>query len=112
MLMIVIISEGKISAGKMLVRPTPAPIVTVRDVSAGKYIVLAIADLSNKLKIEKEKIELISVDKKEWSNSSLGCPEENKMYIEMIVPGFIITLNLAGQNYIYHAGLERIVSCN
>lgn len=112
LLIVVVISEGKILSSKILVRPTPTPFVSMKNAIVEKYIKLAIDDLSNRLKMEKDKIESVMVEKKDWSDASLGCPEGNKLYAQVIVPGFIMTFQADGQNYTYHAGSDRVVSCN
>lgn len=65
LLFIVIFSEGEISANNILVRPTPTLLVSMKNAAVEKYIKLAIDDLSDRLKMEKDKIESVMVEKKE-----------------------------------------------
>ncbi len=81
------------------------------DGSTSKYVEMAISDLVNRLKIGREQIVLKDISKKDWSNTSLGCPKKNMIYAQVIVPGYLITLNASGNSYIYHAGSNRVVSC-
>lgn len=79
--------------------------------SQEEYANLAIADLGRKLGIDKKVIKLIKAEPKDWSNTSLGCPEKNLFYTEVITPGYIIELSTLGKTYIYHAGSNRVVTC-
>lgn len=72
---------------------------------------LAISDLSNKLNIAKDIIKVVEVEPVEFSDTSLGCPERNNMYAQVITPGFIVNLEVLGEIYTYNAGLNRVVSC-
>lgn len=76
------------------------------------YLDMAKADLVNKLKINQQVIKEVKVEERSWNDTSLGCPEKGKMYPQVITPGFVITLSAIGETYIYHAGLDRVVSCS
>lgn len=98
------------------ITPTPTEIIDLfppQDSSISKeaYIDLAMDDLVNKLKINKEEIKVVKIESKNWANTSLGCPERDKMYADVITPGYLIVLSAKGKSYTYHAGLERIVIC-
>jgi hypothetical protein len=80
--------------------------------SLQKYIEMAKDDLAVKLKINKEEIEVVAAGEKNWSNTSLGCPEKGKFYAEVITPGYTIELSVKDTTYIYHAGLDKVVSCS
>lgn len=96
--------------------PTPSPKVNISPAEGlstdqANYVKLAIDTLSSKLKIKKDNIVVISVKDYQWNDSSLGCPQKGKLYIQAITPGYLIELSVAGKNYIYHGGLNRVVSC-
>jgi hypothetical protein len=38
----------------------------------------------------------------EWSDASLGCPQEGMMYAQVITPGYLIVLEAQGQTFEYH----------
>jgi len=78
---------------------------------ASKYIEMATSDLAKKLAIRKENITLKDVTQKDWSNTSLGCPKRDMLYAQVIVPGYVIVLDVSGTTYTYHAGSNRVVSC-
>ena len=71
---------------------------------------LAKADLAQRLGIGRDAITVQSVEPTEFSDASLGVPEPGMVYAQMITPGYIIDLAVAGQIYRYHASEERVVA--
>ncbi len=100
--------------------PVPTPTSTVKKILPPDaeslprqiYLDMAIADLVNKLQINKQVIKTIQVEARSFNDTSLGCPEKGKMYPQVITPGFVITLSAMGKTYTYHAGLDRVVNCS
>jgi hypothetical protein len=73
---------------------------------------LAREDLASELGIDADDIELVEVEAVEWANSSLGCPQEGMMYLQVITPGYRLTLEADGQTYVYHTdGGQVVVHC-
>ncbi len=58
--------------------------------------------LAHELGCEPSSILVDKVEEVEWSDSSLGCPQPGMMYMQVITPGYRITLEHAGQRYIMH----------
>lgn len=71
----------------------------------------AIADLASRLNIPEADIRVASVEKRMWSDASLGCPQPGMMYAQVITPGFIIRLSAQGKVYTYHTSLTWAVLC-
>lgn len=72
----------------------------------------AIADLSQRLNVPASDISLVSMEAKEWSDASLGCPQEGMMYAQVITPGYLIILTAQGQQYPYHTDTKtNVVLC-
>lgn len=61
------------------------------------------ADLASRLEVDAEDIAVVSVEAKEWSDASLGCPEEGEMYAQVLTPGYQIILEVDGTRYDYRA---------
>lgn len=73
---------------------------------------LARVDLATELGIEADDVELIQAEPVEWSDSSLGCPQPGMMYAQVITPGYRLTLEVDGQEYVFHTdGGQRVVPC-
>ena len=62
----------------------------------------AIADLSEKNGVPEDQITVVSIEAKDWPDSSLGCPDEGFMYAQVITSGYLIVLEADGQQYNYH----------
>lgn len=72
----------------------------------------AIKDLSERLGIPPEQIRVVSEESVEWSDASLGCPQEGFMYAQVITPGYKYILEAQGQQYEYHTDLRNnVVLC-
>jgi len=69
---------------------------------------LAKNDLSQRLNISVEEIQLVKEEAVEWPDTSLGYPEKGMMYAQVITPGFRITLKAQDKLYEYHSDYKRI----
>lgn len=103
---------------KLLPTPTPTPFQNINispatglDTDQASYVKQAVEKLTTSLNLKREDVELVSVKQKEWADSSLGCPQKGKLYIQSITSGYEIELSAKGKKYIYHGGLNRVVSC-
>ncbi len=76
-----------------------------------KYLDKAISDLSDKLQVDQQEISIVSVERHNFNDASLGCPEKGKSYAQMIIAGYIIVLKYGDTDYVYHGGLDRVVTC-
>ncbi len=55
---------------------------------------------------------MIEFEAVDWRDSSLGCPEPGKSYLQVITPGYRVVLQADGQTYEYHTNREdRAVLC-
>lgn len=92
--------------------PTVTPQVVIPAGSPAEKIVSAAkADLVERLGVAEEAIAVASLEEMQWSDSSLGCPQPDMMYLQVITPGFRIVLTASGQEYEYHTDLARAVFC-
>jgi hypothetical protein len=80
--------------------PPPAPSNTALQ----NLIEKAKVDLAIRLSIPVTDIKVLDSRSVIWSNSSLGCPQPGMLYAEVLTPGYLILLNVDGQDYEYHAG--------
>jgi len=77
---------------------------------AAPLVAQAKADLAQRLDLSADQIEVQRVEATEFPDASLGVPEPDKVYAQVITPGFVIELTVAGQVYRYHASDERVVA--
>jgi hypothetical protein len=71
----------------------------------------AIADAAQRLGVAPASVTLVSVQPRDWSDSSLGCPRPGMMYAQVITPGYLITLEAAGKRLEYHTDQRKAELC-
>jgi hypothetical protein len=81
-----------------------------------RLVNMAIADLAQRLGIDKSLIIPQPLVAKRWPDTSLGCPDPGQTYTPADKAGYEIMLKVKQQGgqeqtYIYHSDLERIVFC-
>lgn len=62
--------------------------------------------LAETLGISEEKVVVLETRSVAWPSSALGCPDPDKMYAQVITPGWFIRLAVGASEYRYHAGKE------
>jgi hypothetical protein len=79
----------------------------------GDPVELAVSDLAQRLGVDRSAIVVLSVEDVTWPDSSLGCPEPGRAYIQVLTPGKRIRLGVDGKVYEYHSGrTEAPVYCD
>ena len=76
---------------------------------AQNLITLAREDLAERVDAGLDEIVVQDVKEAEFPDASLGVPEPDKAYAQVITPGFVIRLEAGGKTYEYHAAGERVV---
>ncbi|MDX1687775.1 MAG: hypothetical protein R3248_07310 [Candidatus Promineifilaceae bacterium] len=72
----------------------------------------AAQDLAERLGIEADDVSVGAVEEVQWSDSSLGCPAADGVYMQVITPGFRITLQVEGETYDYHTDRsDTVILC-
>jgi hypothetical protein len=73
----------------------------------------AIAHLSTTTGIAQDAITVVSIEEREWPSSALGCPQPGMMYLEVITPGYLITLEAQGETFNVHTDAEgaNVIVC-
>ena len=60
-------------------------------------------DLARRALVKPETITVVSSTEQQWPDGSMGCPKPGEMYTQMIVPGYRVVLQAAGEKYAYHS---------
>lgn len=66
----------------------------------------AVGHLAAELGISAEEIDVLSVARYEWPDTSLGCPEPERAYAQVVTPGYSVILRAQGGEYEVHTDLE------
>jgi hypothetical protein len=72
-----------------------------------QWVDQSIQDLAGRLQVAPAEIEYLDFEAVVWPDGSLGCPQPGMEYTQVLVEGFRIRLQHAGQIYEYHGGGRR-----
>lgn len=75
--------------------------------NASPQVQAAAMDLSKRLSIPLDQIEVVGMEAVVWPDASMGCPQPGMVYAQVQVDGARIRLRAAGQDYAYHSGGAR-----
>ncbi|MCX7690206.1 hypothetical protein [Thermoflexus sp.] len=95
----------------VLPTPTPPPVPASpggpsMESPPGETIEQARRDLAGRLGVPAEEIRVVEARAVLWPDTSLGCPEPDRAYAQVLTPGFRVVLEAQGRRYAYHGGLE------
>jgi hypothetical protein len=97
--------------------PTVAPVpsnVPGSNVSPDQQaaVAAAVQDATSRLGLSRDEVNIERVEAREWSDSSLGCPQPGNLYSQIVTPGFLIVINTRGKQLEYHSDSRgRVVLC-
>ena len=72
---------------------------------------LAIETLAHELGLGTDLVELRRASPVDWPDSSLGCPQVGETYLQVVTPGYLVSLQADGQVFSVHVGPDRAVVC-
>ena len=62
--------------------------------------------------VPRDQLRLVRVERRQWSDASLGCPAPDMMYAQVITPGYLVVLSGGGRDVEYHTDTRgRAVTC-
>ncbi len=71
----------------------------------------ALRDAAGRLGVAAQ-LQVETVEQREWSDSSLGCPQPGSFYAQVITPGYLIVVSGGGKRLEYHTDTRgRSVMC-
>ena len=75
-----------------------------QDEYAAQMTALAVDDLAQRLGVPADQIAVDEVSAVTWPDASLGCPQPDMMYAQVLTEGLLISLSVGGETYAYHSG--------
>ena len=71
-----------------------------------------IAAIAEDLGVPPETVKVISMEPRNWPDSSLGCPQPDMLYAQIVTPGYLVLVDVSGERIEYHTD-ERgtVVRC-
>ena len=69
--------------------------------------------LAGELEADEGDFRLEGSESVQWSDTSLGCPQEGMMYAQVITPGYKLVFDIAGASYAVHTNSDgsNVVVC-
>jgi len=92
---------------------TPASTSSALPDEVKKPFEAASNDLAKRTNLSLQNIQMLGYNREDFSDSSLGCPQPNVRYLQVITPGYQIQLAAGGQQYDYRTNLTgtRVTLC-
>jgi hypothetical protein len=113
--------EPSVSTPKSVNTPhSPAPEISVIEQESTdssspiprELVEKAKKNLARYLNIAMDQIRVVESRTVDWPDTSLGCPQPETAYAQVITPGYYIVLEAGGQPYPYHTDLgEQVMLC-
>lgn len=69
----------------------------------------AVAQLAQRLNVDSAAIGVERVEPVDFADASLGAPQPDMMYAQVITPGYVITLSYQGLTHVFHASGQQVV---
>ena len=93
--------------------PTSVPAGTpeVGIATQGKAVAMARRLLAERLGVDQDEIQVQKVTRRDWPDTSLGCPQKGMMYARVVTPGYRVWLQVGNKSYDVHTGNDRAVVC-
>lgn len=79
------------------------------DPAAERPVAAAVSDLATRTGVPPESVSVVEVVAAEWSTSALGCPQPGRYYLQVITPGYRISLAAAGELFDYRTNQGTVV---
>ena len=70
------------------------------------------AAIATDLGVPPESVQVVSIEPRNWPDSSLGCPQPDMLYAQVVTPGYLVLVDVSGERIEYHTD-ERgtVVRC-
>lgn len=84
----------------------PASLASIED--------MASSFLAGKLGVAPADLTFVRAEPTDWADASLGCPQPDVAYAQVITPGYKLTFDRDGAAYVVHTNRDatQIISCN
>ncbi len=72
------------------------------DAAAQPAVDAAVAEFAASAGVDTSEVQVVAVEPVTWPDSSLGCPQPGQSYLQVITPGFKVTLEAGEERAVYH----------
>jgi hypothetical protein len=81
------------------------------DPVAADLAALAQRLLAEQANLPVRRVRVLDVQAVVWPDTSLGCPQPDQGYAQVLVPGYRIVVEAAGEQVIFHTDFDRALPC-
>ena len=61
-----------------------------------------IAAIAADLGVPPETVQVVTMEPRDWPDSSLGCPQPDMLYAQVVTPGYLVLVEVSGERIEYH----------
>ncbi len=107
------VAESPVPSAAPSAAAAPTMLTGGSALAAGSIEIKAAQVAAAQAKLSSDAWKLVNKAEQQWSNSSLGCPAADRMYSQVITPGFLLTYTDGAKSYEVHSDTtgERAVLC-
>lgn len=85
---------------------------TVRRDGAPPSLQAILADAATRSGTDPRNVQVVRIERTEWSDSGLGCPRPDELYSQVMTPGWLIEVRSGGKTFQYHSDTDdKFVLC-
>jgi hypothetical protein len=93
-------------------RPTQAVSVTPPP-DAAAAVDAALHEAATHLGVATTQLQVTQVESREWPDASLGCPQPDQLYSQVVTPGYLVMIASGSHQLEYHADTRgRVTLCH
>ncbi|MDK3161731.1 hypothetical protein FBR02_01280 [Anaerolineae bacterium CFX9] len=81
------------------------------DPIAAELVLIAQRVVASDLDLPVRRVRLVTVEPYQWTDSSLGCPLPDTVYVPVISDGYRIVLEVGETRYYFHTDFDRVLPC-
>ena len=59
--------------------------------------------IAQDLDVPVDAVQVLSVESRNWPDSSIGCPQPEMLYAQVVTPGYLVLVEVSGEPFEYHA---------
>lgn len=85
--------------------------LAVTDPIASELIGIAQRFVAAEIDLPVRRVRLVSYESYQWTDSSLGCPLPDQVYVPVISDGYRIVLEVGDTEYFFHTDFDRVMPC-
>jgi hypothetical protein len=67
------------------------------------------AAIAGDLGVPPDTVQVVSIEPRNWPDASLGCPQPDMLYAQVVTPGYLVLVDVSGERIEYHTDERRTV---